>query len=138
MGTERKPGGSTSVHGDHSQQQYGGLSFGDSMVTLLRLLCLPSCQSDLKWETQETLDIGIDARFLSDRLSMEFDCMRTTKDGFWPGAAFIRRRCRICHGGDVLNTGLELDLHWNDRSVVMTYGANLSLGYNKNEVKRSQ
>jgi TonB-linked SusC/RagA family outer membrane protein len=93
---------------------------------------------DLKWETQEMVNIGIDARFLHSRLSVELDAyQRTTKDWlvipqiplYW-GAdpAYI-------NGGNTRNNGFETIVRWNDNvGKNFYYGANLSLGYNRNEV----
>ncbi len=124
-----------------SNNTWGGYPFGDSMGDAATgSYAYRLVNPDLKWETQETLDIGIDARFLRDRLSMEFDWYhRTTKD--WlvlvPVLASYGADPVYVNGGDVLNTGLELGLHWNDKiGRDLNYGANLSLGYNKNEVKK--
>lgn len=124
-----------------SNNTWGGYPFGDSMGDAATgSYAYRLVNPDLKWETQETLDVGIDARFLSSRLSMEFDWYhRTTKD--WlvtaPVLASFGAEAVSVNGGDVLNTGVELGLHWNDKiDRDLNYGANLSLGYNKNEVKK--
>lgn len=124
-----------------SNNTWGGYPFGDSMGDAATgSYAYRLVNPDLKWETQETLNIGIDARFLRDRLSMEFDWYhRSTKD--WlvlaPVLASYGADAVYVNGGDVLNTGVELGLHWNDKiGRDLDYGANLSLGYNKNEVKK--
>jgi TonB-linked SusC/RagA family outer membrane protein len=124
-----------------SNNTWGGYPFGDSMGDAATgSYAYRLVNPDLKWETQETLDIGFDARFLRNRLSMEFDWYnRTTKD--WlvtaPVLASFGAEAVSVNGGDVLNTGVELGLHWNERiGNELNYGANLSLGHNKNEVKK--
>jgi TonB-linked SusC/RagA family outer membrane protein len=124
-----------------SNNTWGGYPFGDSMGDAATgSYAYRLVNPDLKWETQETLDIGIDARFLHNHLSMEFDWYRrTTMD--WlvtaPVLASFGAEAVSVNGGDVLNTGVELGLHWNDKiGRDLDYGANLSLGYNKNEVKK--
>ncbi|MBQ8502294.1 MAG: TonB-dependent receptor [Bacteroides sp.] len=94
---------------------------------------------DITWETSEQLDLGIDARFLNNRLGLTFDWyQKKTKDwlvrapilaSYGTGAPYI-------NGGDIKNTGVELGLTWNDRVKDFTYGASINLAYNKNEVTR--
>lgn len=95
---------------------------------------------DITWETSEQLDLGIDARFLNNRLGFTFDWyQKKTKDwlvkapilaSYGTGAPYI-------NGGDIKNTGVELGFTWNDRiKKDFTYGASLNLAYNKNEVTR--
>lgn len=124
-----------------SNNTWGGYPFGGSMGDAATgSYAYRLVNPDLKWETQETLDFGIDARFLNNRLSMELDWYRRiTKD--WlvsaPVLGSFGADPVAVNGGDVSNTGVELGLHWNDHTgKEFTYGANLSLGYNRNEVKK--
>lgn len=94
---------------------------------------------DITWETSEQLNIGVDARFLDSRLGMAFDYyIKTTKDwlvvaptlaSYGTGAPFI-------NGGDVENKGFELALNWNDNIGDFTYGVNLNMAQNTNEVTK--
>lgn len=94
--------------------------------------------ADVKWETSEQLNIGLDARLFMSRLSVTFDWyQKKTKD--WlvqapilstagTGAPFI-------NGGDVTNTGIEVALNWNDElSNGIKYSVGANMAYNKNEV----
>ena len=95
--------------------------------------------TDVTWETSESLDFGFDARFLKSRLGVAFDWYtKTTVDwlvrapqlaSYGTGAPFI-------NGGDVENKGIELALNWNDKVGEFVYGVNLNLAHNKNEVVR--
>lgn len=95
---------------------------------------------DLKWETSEQIDLGLDARFLNSRLGFTFDWYRkTTKD--WlvqaPILSVYGLNAPYINGGDVRNTGVELGLNWNDRiGKDFTYGAAFNFATNKNEVTR--
>ena len=92
---------------------------------------------DVTWETSEQLDLGLDARFLNSRLSVAFDWYdKKTKDllivapildSYGTNAPYI-------NGGTVENKGVELGLAWNDQHGDWTYGVNLNLAHNKNEV----
>ena len=94
---------------------------------------------DVTWETSEQLDLGIDARFLNNRLGLVFDWYKkTTKD--WlvvaPILASYGTNAPYINGGDIENKGYEIGLDWRDRVGDFNYGVNMNLTYNKNEVKR--
>ena len=95
---------------------------------------------EIKWETSEQSNLGLDARFIKSRMNLAFDWYKKrTKDwlvlapvltSYGTGAPFI-------NGGDVENRGFELALGWNDRAGTdFTYGINLNVSKNKNEVTR--
>ncbi len=95
---------------------------------------------ELKWETSEQLDFGIDARFLGSRLGLTFDWYKkTTRDwllspaqGLLPGLPIAYK-----NGGEAVNKGVELALSWNDKvGKDLRYNASVNLAYNKNEVTR--
>ena len=96
--------------------------------------------ADLTWETSEQLDFGFDARFLNNRLGVNFDWYKkTTKD--WlitgPQIAIYGTNPAAINGGDVQNTGIELALSWNDRiGKDFSYNASVNFATNKNKVTR--
>ena len=89
------------------------------------------------WETSEQTNIGIDARFLRSRLSVNADFyIKTTKD--WLVAAPILATAGtgapFINGGDVKNTGIELALTWNDQiGKEFNYNIGINGAYNKNK-----
>jgi TonB-linked SusC/RagA family outer membrane protein len=95
--------------------------------------------SEVTWETSEQLNVGFDTRWLDSRLGVTFDWYKkTTKDWLLEapilgtsgaGAPYI-------NGGDIVNSGVELMLNWNDKVGDFKYGVTLSGAYNKNEVTR--
>ncbi len=93
---------------------------------------------EITWETSEQLDLGFDARFLNQRLNVNFDFyIKTTKD--WlvqpPVLATVGTGAPYINGGDVKNTGVELALSWNDRiGKDFSYYVNVNGAYNKNKV----
>lgn len=95
---------------------------------------------DVTWETSEQLDLGVDARFFNNRLGVSFDYyIKTTRD--WliqaPILATAGTGAPYINGGDVENRGFELALSWNDHvGQDFTYGVNLNLSHNENEVTR--
>lgn len=86
---------------------------------------------NLKWETTEQIDIGIEAGFLDDRLTAEIDYYhRTTSDilidlpvpgyyGNGDGAVIT------FNAGEVLNKGFELNLGWNSEVGELKYSVGL-------------
>lgn len=86
---------------------------------------------NLKWETTEQVDIGIEAGFLNDRLTAEIDYYhRATRDilidlpvpgyyGNGDGAVIT------FNAGEVLNKGFELNLGWNSEVGELKYSVGL-------------
>ncbi len=95
---------------------------------------------DLKWETSEQTNIGIDARFLDNRLGFTFDWYnKATKD--WlveaPISAVYGLLPPADNHGDVVNKGIEAALSWNDQlKNGLRYGVSTNFTYNKNEVTK--
>ena len=95
---------------------------------------------DVKWETSEQLDFGIDARFLNSRLGVAFDWYKkTTKD--WlvraPMLLSYGTNAPYVNGGDIENRGYEIQLSWNDKiGKDFVYGVSFNFSHNKNEVTR--
>lgn len=93
---------------------------------------------DLTWETSEQTNIGFDATLFKNRLRVNFDWYRkSTKD--WlvvaPILATAGTDAPFINGGDVINTGVELGIVWND--VIgndFSYSIGLNGTYNKNKV----
>ena len=91
----------------------------------------------LKWESSDQIDLGLDARFIGDRLSIGIDWYKkTTKDllvSINP-VPEIGVSSTTVNGGDVLNKGLEVELGWRDRIGDLGYSINTNFSTLKNEV----
>ena len=96
--------------------------------------------SELTWETSEQLDFGFDARFLNNRLGVNFDWYKkTTKDWLVSGAmvGIMGTNPAMINGGDIKNTGVEVALTWNDKiGKDFRYNVGVNFATNKNEVTR--
>ncbi len=94
--------------------------------------------ADIKWETSQQTNIGLDARFLNSRLGVNFDFyIKDTKD--WlvvaPILATAGAGAPYINGGGVKNTGVELNLTWNDQiGKDFSYNIGINGAYNKNKV----
>lgn len=92
---------------------------------------------NVKWETSEQFNAGIDAYFLKNRLGLNTDFyIKTTKD--WlveaPILATAGAGAPFINGGDVKNTGFELALTWRDNIGQFNYNVGVNGAYNKNKV----
>ena len=93
---------------------------------------------ELKWETSEQINVGIDARFLNDRLTFSmgyFD--KKTKDLLVSGTTpslIIGGSTSPMNAGNVSNKGWEFELGWRDRIGNFNYGVRANLATLKNKV----
>ncbi len=92
---------------------------------------------DLKWETSEQLNIGFDARFFNNSLTVYFDWYeKTNKD--WlivaPILATAGADAPFINGGNVVNTGVELAFQYQNSIGDFNFNIAANGAYNKNEV----
>ncbi len=91
---------------------------------------------DLTWETSDQIDLGLDFRFLSNRLSLGVDYFnKKTKDLLFsvttPSEA--GSLSTTINGGEILNTGIEFEAAWRDKVGDLNYNINANLATLKNE-----
>ena len=92
---------------------------------------------DLKWETSEQLDFGLDARFLRDRLTVGIDWYRKLTNDLLISIepqAEVGVSSTYVNAGKVLNSGLEFEVNWKDRIGDFFYGINANMSTLKNRV----
>ncbi len=114
----------------------GYYNFGDNATTA----AAPSgfANPDLTWETSEQVDLGLDARFLNNRLVFGFDWYRKiTKDLLinispYPELGFSSA---TVNSGKVLNTGFEFEIGWRDNIGDLKYGISTNFATLRNRVK---
>lgn len=92
---------------------------------------------DLKWETSEQTDLGFDATFLNNKLTVNFDYyVKNNKD--WliraPILATAGADAPFINGGNVKNTGFELALNYRSNAGLFNYSVGVNGAYNKNKV----
>ena len=93
---------------------------------------------ELKWETAEQTNIGIDARFFSNRLSFSADWfLKNTKDlivsGITPSTV-VGNTASPVNAGNIQNRGFEFELGWQDHIGDFSYGIRGNLSTLKNKV----
>ncbi|MBX3241819.1 MAG: TonB-dependent receptor [Chitinophagaceae bacterium] len=100
----------------------------------------PAIISDnLTWETITMANLGIDASFLANRLSLTFDVFnRKTTNMFGPQATLpytLGTGTPTANNASLSTKGFELVLDWNDRiGSEFSYHAQISLGDNRSKI----
>jgi len=94
--------------------------------------------NNLKWETSEQLNIGVDFRFLRNRLTFTADYFKKdTKDlivsGITPSTV-VGNTASPVNAGNITNKGFEFELGWQDRIGDFSYGIRGNIATLKNEV----
>ena len=120
----------------------GGYAFGTGPLEMWQTGAYADklANKDITWETSEQIDLGLDARFFNNRLSMTFDWyQKNTKD--WlvnaPVMGHFGMNAPYINGGDVRNSGVELAFNWNDAiGKDFSYSVGINGAYNKNRVTR--
>jgi TonB-dependent starch-binding outer membrane protein SusC len=93
---------------------------------------------DLKWETSEQIDLGLDLYFINDKISLVFDYYnKKTKDMLWtvPLPVFLGYpNDAVQNAGTVRNTGIELALDYKEKLGDFGFDVSGTFSTNKNKV----
>ena len=92
---------------------------------------------DLTWEKSQQLDLGLDLRFFSDRLSLGIDWYKKkTKDLLVSAPAMPESGVSslTINAGEVENSGLEVELSWKDHIGDFKYSISGNFATLHNEV----
>jgi TonB-linked SusC/RagA family outer membrane protein len=94
--------------------------------------------NNLKWETSEQINVGLDARFLRDRMTFSVDYFdKKTKDLLVSGTTpslIIGGTTSPLNAGNVSNKGWEFELGWRDQVGDFSYGVRANLATLSNKV----
>lgn len=93
--------------------------------------------ADLKWETSEQTDLGIDIRALNSKIYFTFDAYKkVTKDLLLPSTPALSsgNDAPFWNAGEVTNTGYEFLLGYQDKTKDFSYDVNVNFSLLKNEV----
>lgn len=92
---------------------------------------------NLTWETSEQFDLGLDARFLRDRLTFSLDWYRKTTNDLlvqvYPLPEIGVSESTV-NAGKVLNTGLDFEFGWKDHVGDFNYSVSVNGSTLKNKV----
>ncbi len=89
---------------------------------------------DISWETTETWDIGVDARFLNSRLGFTFDVYRKNTKGMLLALQipiFMGYENPDVNAGKMHTNGFDMELSWRDRIG----GVNYNVAFNLTDYK---
>ena len=92
---------------------------------------------DIKWETSEQIDLGLDLRFFNSRLSFSFDYFKKkTKDmlAYMPVPTYIGQSAPMGNLGKMENWGLEFEIGWKDSIKDFHYYVNGNFSFLKNKM----
>jgi len=93
---------------------------------------------ELRWETSEQIDIGLDARLFNDRLTLSVDWYdKKTKDLLVSGTTpslIVGGTVSPINAGNVSNRGWEVELGWRDRVGDFSYSVRGNIATLKNKV----
>lgn len=107
----------------------GVMSYGGSPAALANPL--------IKWEESEQIDLGVDMRFLNQRLTFGFDYYKKKTNGMLkdlPIPSYVGQSAPMSNLGDMENWGLEFELGWKDDIKDFSYFVNANLSYAKNKL----
>lgn len=97
--------------------------------------------SDLTWETITTLNLGLNAEFLNNRLELGFDWYnRITKDMLGPAQSLpatlgVGSNTPPSNNAELSTKGFELVLKWKDQiSSKFSYNAQINIGDNRSTI----
>ncbi len=93
---------------------------------------------DVKWETSEQIDFGFDARVLGNKFLIAFDWYKKSTIDWLIEAPILATGgadAPSINGGDVLNTGFELELTFENSVGDLNYSISANGAYNKNRVR---
>ena len=118
----------------------------DSPVMSLGSLPSGLANPDLRWERSVQTDLGLDARFLNNRLTVGFDWFnKNTDDLLVPVSPAIEvgvpafqekgiNPTTTVNAGSINNKGVEIELGWRDQIGDFGYSIDANASFIKNEV----
>ena len=118
----------------------GSYSFGTDNPDMSSAYAMSRPGNDLvTWETAAKTNVGIDAKFLNNRLSLVADYFYEDRTGILitpqstPG--IIATTSPELNIGEVINQGYEIDLSWNDSPVKdFNYFINANMSFARNKI----
>lgn len=139
MGAEAYFGDALQEYQYLSLMNFGSYVFNDLITKSLSEGNVPNL--DFGWEVANNTNVGLDASFLNNRLSLEFDYFYNKRTNILinrgssvPESSGIVDRLPPVNLGKVNNKGFEFKLSYNDRAGEVSYGVSVNGGYAKNKI----
>jgi TonB-linked SusC/RagA family outer membrane protein len=111
---------------------------GDNTSTVAGFEANAFGNPDARWESTTTINVGLDANFLTNRLSVVFDLwQRNTSDMLYelskPAVEGVADIPSV-NIGDMTNNGFDVNVIWRDVKGDFRYTINANLSHYKNEI----
>ena len=122
-----------------SNPQSRGANFGTSGEWLQAVRELTAGNPNVTWETASKINVGLDAAFLNDRLTVNLDLFwEDRKDILVSNASLLPAVTSLpvsyVNEGRVMNHGYELTLRWADQVGDFRYQISPSIAFARNKV----
>lgn len=139
MGAEAYFGDALQEYQYLSLMNFGSYVFNDLITKSLTEGKVPNF--DFGWEVANNTNIGLDASFLNNKLSFEFDYFYNKRTNILisrgssvPESSGITDRLPPVNLGKVNNKGFEFKLSYNDQVGDLNFGVSVNGGYAKNKI----
>ncbi len=114
-----------------------GYTFGDGEEFAGGAVPSSVSNPELKWETSEQLDLGIDVGLWQDRFMVKADYYIKKTKGLLieaPIPGHVGNNAPIVNGGSVENRGFEFSVDYRNYNRDFNYNVGVNLAFNENEV----
>ncbi|MBC7416746.1 MAG: TonB-dependent receptor [Pedobacter sp.] len=139
MGAEAYFGDALQEYQYLSLMNFGSYVFNDLITKSLAEGKVPNL--DFGWEVANNSNIGLDASFLNNKLSLEFDYFSNKRTNILisrgssvPESSGIVDQLPPVNLGKVNNSGFEFKLSYNDQAGELGFGVSVNGGYAKNKI----
>lgn len=139
MGAEPYFGGNLAEYQFISSYPFGNYVINDAVVQTLLETRVPN--QNFTWEIGNNSNIGLDASFLNNRLSLELDYFYNIREraliaetGLIPQSSGISNKLPPVNRGKMSNRGGEFKISWSDNVGEVSYNLSINGGYAKNKV----
>lgn len=117
----------------------GSYSFGVDNPDSMPAFSVSKLGNDLvTWETAAKTNIGIESKFLGSRLALTADWFTEDRKGILitpeSTPAIIATSSPDLNIGEVVNSGYEISLSWNDTAKDFNYFINANMSYARNKI----
>ncbi len=133
--------GSNTMYNDYiSQPKYARIKYSLNGKQTDGLVIPEVPNTSLTWETTQTTNLGLDANFLRNRLSLEMDVFSTKSSGILqsmpiPLTAGVKGE-PVLNLADMKSKGVEITTGWRDRVSDFSYGVSANFAWVRNETTK--
>ena len=113
--------------------------FGSSQSLVNSATQVKMVNSDLRWETKETVNVGFDASFLNQKLALTAEYYHAKTNDVLTGmpiayATGNQGGSPVANAASLKNAGIEINVSWRDEIGDFKYGGQLGLTTISNEI----